>query len=383
MQPRVRTGEALAGRLRELRLRQWPSRKLTQQEVGSALGVSVPLISSWESNRRPAIPPDERLLQLATFYCTRRSIEGDQPQVLPLEELTAPERATREQLINELQDLRQLADGPSAPATGRVVGARRGRDGVVRRQSTTTSDNTIAEGPWLFEDMRPVTIVCARLPEDLRATAPYSDPADPDYVKLYTVADLDALLELHGHIRAVNPNIDVHIRVADELVSDDFTTHLVLLGGVDWNPLTRELVRKLTLPVQLPERADEAHPYDACFVVGEGTVQEEFRPVLNQEDSIVTLMEDIGHFYRGPNPFNAKRTVTICNGMFARGTYGAVRTLTDARFRKRNADYVRSRFPRERAFSILARVPILNGEVVTPDWTVAENRLHEWPGVSA
>jgi hypothetical protein len=32
------------------------------------------------------------------------------------------------------------------------------------------------------------------------------------------------------------------------------------------------------------------------------------------------------------NPHNRKRTVSICNGMYGSGTYGAVRAQTDARW---------------------------------------------------
>jgi hypothetical protein len=70
--------------------------------------------------------------------------------------------------------------------------------------------------------------------------------------------------------------------------------------------------------------------------------------------------------------------VTMFNGAFGRGTYGAVRILTDARFRDRNADYLMQRFAGD-TYSILARVRIVMREVVTPDLTVDDTRLHEWP----
>jgi hypothetical protein len=91
------------------------------------------------------------------------------------------------------------------------------------------------------------------------------------------------------------------------------------------------------------------------------------------------LVEDVAHVFRAPNPYNWRRTVTIFNGMFGRGTYGAVRSFTDARFRDRNAEYVDARFPDGETFSILARVRIVMGEVLTPDLTLPETRLHEWP----
>jgi hypothetical protein len=93
------------------------------------------------------------------------------------------------------------------------------------------------------------------------------------------------------------------------------------------------------------------------------------------------LREDVALFYRVPNPFNARRTLTICNGIYARGTYAAVRTLTDERFRDRNEEYLDSRFGPGPAFGILMRARILQGKVLTPDWNRDFTRLYEWPEV--
>lgn len=103
--------------------------------------------------------------------------------------------------------------------------------------------------------------------------------------------------------------------------------------------------------------------------------QEVFRPVLDAG----VLVEDVAHFYRGLSPFNKECTVTICNGIFARRTLAAVRALTDADFRDRNEEYLDGRFPSREQFSILFRVPVINGAPLTPDWTTAASLLHEWP----
>jgi hypothetical protein len=90
------------------------------------------------------------------------------------------------------------------------------------------------------------------------------------------------------------------------------------------------------------------------------------------------LMEDVALFVRAANPTNRDTTVTICNGMYGNGTYGAVRALTDARFRERNSIYVREHFEGNAEFCILTRVTIVENLGMTPDWTVAENVLFEW-----
>lgn len=87
--------------------------------------------------------------------------------------------------------------------------------------------------PWQFADGDDITIVCAQLPDGIRGQLPYADPADPDYVRLYDYADLDSLIELFGYVRATNPDAFVRFKLAPQLVEDDYTSHLVLLGGID------------------------------------------------------------------------------------------------------------------------------------------------------
>ena len=84
------------------------------------------------------------------------------------------------------------------------------------------------------------------------------------------------------------------------------------------------------------------------------------RPRLEESGGRKILREDVALFARAVNPFNRKRFVTICNGMYGRGTYGAVRALTDERFRDRNMEYIQARFASSEAFCILTRVTVEN-----------------------
>ena len=322
------------------------------------------MISSWESIRKPVIPPASRLAALATFFASRRSIESEPARLLSEQDLTEDERVVRHQLHTELLSLRfpevpQYVDDPAAFAARALPLA-----GSV--------EETIGGGTWFFPDQRPIVMVCGSLPRRFRERMPFTDAKDPDYVRSYSLADLDALLELHGHIRAVNPVAEVRICRSEELDEDDFTSHLVLIGGVDWNPINLDITRRLELPVRQQMRPSDGDP--GFFSTADGTV---FEPVLDEANG--SLLEDVAHFFRGKNPYNARRTVTLCNGMYGRGTYGAVRALTDVKFRDRNESYVREHFRNAQAFSILMRVRInLNGAAVTPDWTRPEDLLHEW-----
>jgi hypothetical protein len=355
--------QVLAQYLRLLREERWPNVKITQPQLAQALGgdraLSVPLISSWESATNPKIPPIPRLEAYATFFATQRSVAEDPPRVLSPAEMTEPERQAKDELLRELMSLRKDAMR------------------ATEMPSPSEDSEALSIGPWRFDDGRPITIVCAQLPPEVRERLlPYTDPTDPDYVALYSYSDIDALFELHGHLRAANPNSQVNLRAAQLLVPDDYTTHLITIGGVDWNLATVSLFDRLQLPVR--QVADWGSPEGPYFVIGEADHAVRHRPRLEEAGARKVLLEDVALFARAVNPYNNKRTVSICNGMYGAGSFGAVRALTDARFRDRNAAYLRERFAGSQSFCILTRVAVENGAPLTPDWTDAENRLFEW-----
>jgi transcriptional regulator with XRE-family HTH domain len=200
----------LARRLEALRKERWPDAGLTQAQLAEALGggkpLSISLISSWENSDKPIGPPVQRLEAYATLFATRRSLDGQTLRVLPLDELTDEERDEREDLLDELLCLRE------------------GYDPAVR----STAD------PWTFPHDEDIAIVCAPLPEHLRAHRTYADPDSADFVSLYTYADPDSLIEVFGHIRSRNPDNQVTFHAGDGLAAN--TSHLVLLGGSTGTP---------------------------------------------------------------------------------------------------------------------------------------------------
>lgn len=369
--------QVLARRLRALRELRWPGRKVNQSQLAAALSrngnhpVSVPSISSWESRTNPKVPPAARLEDIATFFASPRSFDGQAGRLLSPDEMTVQEQAAREELLQELTRLRGGA--LNAPALPRAP--------AFTPSTSLEIAQSLDAGPYRVTDGYPVNIICAQLPrEQLDRMKPYSDPSDPDFIAMYRYTDLDALFELHGHLRAANPTTQVNLRLAHELQPDDYTgAHMVALGGVDWNQATTRVLERLQLPVKQVSRLDQVDPGAAYFeVIGEDGRPVIHRPRLDESDGRSILREDVALFARAPSPFNRKRHVTICNGMFGSGTYGAVRALTDALFRDRNAEYLRVTYGDSDAFCILSRVTMENGKALTPDWTLPETRLFEW-----
>ena len=359
--------KAMAHRLRTLRETSWPGRKVNQSQLADALSVSVPLVSSWESPNNPKVPPESRIEDIATFFASPRSFNGHNGHLLSPDEMTVQERAEKQKLLDELTRLRTEA---LATAGGS------GLQSVIPGSAQEIAQS-LSSGPYRFEPGLDITIVCAELPPDMLERMPYADPSSPDFIELYRYSELDSLFELYGHLRAANPASQVNLRLAHELQADDYSSHLISLGGVDWNLATSSVLDSLDLPVR--QVNDWNKPGGAYFEVENADGSKvAHRPVLDESGGREVLREDVALFARAVNPDNRKRSVTICNGMYGSGSLGAVRALTDARFRDRNAEYVRQRFGESDAYCILSRVKVRPGATLTPDWTLPEMRLFEW-----
>ena len=71
-----------------------------------------------------------------------------------------------------------------------------------------------------FDD-GPVIVICPTAPPEERG--PLADEEDPNFTKMQRYGDLDALIELYGHLRAENPTLDVFHTLTDDVVRDDFS----------------------------------------------------------------------------------------------------------------------------------------------------------------
>jgi transcriptional regulator with XRE-family HTH domain len=332
---------ALAERLRALRV----DAGMTQESLAKALGVSVPLISSWE---KATTPPVQRLDAYARLFAALRD---DGPKLLGFDELTAAELRAYDALHAELLALRtpQPTGGPGA------------------------------RSPLKFGAGEAITIVCTKLPDARRARFGNEKRSDADYVDAYKYADLDALLELLPFVVALNPSSRVTVGTADELSTDDLTAHLIALGGVDWNPVTAALMRYFAnVPVSQLKR-DEDQDVGGFAVRMPSGDRRRMTPRVSREGERSSLLEDVAQFLRAPNPYNRQRTLTIFSGSFSRGSHGVVRALTDPKIHERNAAHVAQHLSRNDTYSVVCRVRIVADEVVVPDWTLADDRLYEWP----
>ena len=359
--PASAVSATLAKRLRELRHSQFPEAKLTQSDVAQALSeeepkVAVSTISAWENVRTPTLPSRERLASYARFFATARSVEGRRPHLVPVDELSEAEEETRKELERELFRLRD-DDAGEVPSP---------------HQS------------WRFEDDAPITIICSELSKsDEVKLGPLSEVDNPNYTQAYSFADLDALIELVSYLNSSNPRATIRYILASQVTSKDLINHIVLLGGIAWNDVTRRLNASVELPVRQVQ--DERIHSGEVFEIEDGPNRGvQFMPRWQNGDPGTAdkpgvLLEDVAMLARLPNPFNALRTLTYCNGIHSRGVLGAVRCLTDAAVRDDNESYLEETFLDSDRFVILMRVQVLGSQTISPSLRNPGAVLFNWP----
>ena len=335
----------LARALRDLRESTWPNSVVTQAQLAKALSleghVASATLSSWESTTNPKTPSAARISAYARFFATERSLEG-QPHLIPKDQLTP----------NELERFQRLES--------KLLALHRPEERQVRRS-------------FQF-DAGPVVVICSEAPPAVRGSL--ADEQDPNFTRMWKYSDLDALIELYGHLRAENPSLDVFHRLASEVASDDLSRHVILLGGIGWNEVTRRFQSAIS-QVPITQAAVPDLKGGDIFRVETSKGVESFYPEYEDLGEGKQLIADVGYIARLRNPFKVSRTLTICNGIFSRGVFGAVRCLTDASVRAENEDYLADRFS-DGEFAMLLRVPVVTSETLSPDLQNPYARLYEW-----
>lgn len=387
----------LARQLRRLR-QEWRHGRVTQMQVAEAFGVSFQLVSSWESLRSPQTPSADRLADYARFFATPRSLTEGRPRLVPLPELTDEELRDYEKLVAELQSL---------------------RDNVASAEDAAQNQRSApAAGFWSFEDGLPIVIIGSEQPPEVLASMRLANPRHPDYVKSLRHADADAVFEVTAEIRAQNPRSSVQVLLTGEVQpSRDLTAgHVVVIGGNEVNDYATWFAaegglrleatlrvgteqvgwsgrRFLVSPEYLPQGLGAAEYEDTASgrwavyrAEFQGTVRLPTRQTgtgqpPGQEDR-PALYRDVALIARQPNPLLPRATATLIHGLFARGTYGATRALTDPEVRGSNEAHLATHFPGATGFGLLIsvfcdrRLPVTR----TPDFNDPRTVLLAWSG---
>ena len=343
----------LAERLRDLREREF--RPLTQKQLAKAIGGSEPpsiaTVSLWEKPNSDRLPPPPRLRAYARLFCSSRSFATSLPRLLRDEELTDQEREREIELYEELLGLRERAQSTD-PAT------------VAPKRAAIEHQGSL----WRFPDENAISIVCSDVP---RADRPaYADPGNLNYSRYARHADLDALIEVYGQVKADNPESWIRILPPKSLDQDFALNHLVIIGGKAVDDVTPWFAQGVPLP-----KVHETE--DTHFFTYE--VEGEVREFRSTRDDDGNLTYDVGFIARAPHRIVPGRTVIVLGGITSRGVHGAALAFTDPHLRDANLRYLMETFGDTDTFLLLMRTQIRNDIALPPNLLDSEVRLYQWP----
>jgi hypothetical protein len=342
----------LAERLRDLREQEF--RPLTQRVLAKAIGGSEPLsiatISQWEKPDSNRLPPPQRLRAYARLFCSSRAFASATPRLLRDDELTDAERERELELYEELLELRERAQSTNATAAS-------------LEQVATERYGSL----WRFPDDSAISIVCSEAP---RADRPsYADQSHLNYSRYAQHADLDALIEVYGQVKADNPGNWIRILSPKYLVHDFALNHLVIIGGKAISDVAPWFAQGVPLPTV--HESGDTHIFNY-------EVEGEVREFTSARDDDGNLTHDVGFIARAPHNIVPGRTVTVLGGITSRGVHGAALAFTDPHIRDANLQYLEDAFSGADAFCILMRVPVRNESALPPNLSGEDVRLYEW-----
>ena len=340
--PARRLGE----RLRDLR----ESRHLTQKQLARILGgsetLSIATISLWEKPGSDRLPPAPRLEAYSRLFCTSRSFASDRLRLLRSNELTEQERERATELYDELIALRERAQSTSAPAP------------AGRQRSAL----------WHLADPIAVSIVCS----DAVDPPSYAQASNLNYSRYARYADLDALVEVYGRVKADNPDRMIRILPTARLAQDFALNHLIIIGGAASDAAS---LFAQNIPLPTPEEIPGTDPVTHLFKC---TVGEETRMFKSTLDDEGTLVQDVGLIARSLHPIIPGGTVTLLSGITSRGVHGAALCFIDSHLRDTNERYLENAFGNVESFCILMNIPVQNDVALPPNLWRENTCLYEW-----
>jgi transcriptional regulator with XRE-family HTH domain len=337
-------GRRLAERLRALREQEHLTQKQLARVLGGSEALSIATVSLWEKPGSDRLPPVPRLAVYARLFCTSRSFDTDRPRLLSPGELTEQEHERETELYDELIVLRERAAQSTVPVQGQ-------RSAV-----------------WHFPDPIAVSIVCS----DAIEPPPYSETSHLNYSRYARYADLDALVEVFGQVRADNSERMIRILPTARLERDFVLNHLILIGGAASDAAT---LFAQDIPLPRPYEIPGSDPFTYLFKCGVGNEVREFRSDRGDEG---TLIQDVGLIARGPHPYIPGATVTLLSGITSRGVHGAALCFIDSHVRDTNERYLETTFGKVESFCILMNIPVQNETALPPNLWRENTRLYEW-----
>jgi hypothetical protein len=179
---------------------------------------------------------------------------------------------------------------------------------------------------WGLKDGDHVIVVCSELPniEERQFVKDVEDESKREFIYNLKYGDVDAYFEVIVTLLRLFPKIKLRILSSGEVeqIRADFTQHLILIGGPDYNSITKKYLKKgiTQIDYRCPEtnECSSIHPNEIVI----------FDRASGQEYCEFTSEKDFGYFERIKNPDDPRKNIILIGGCHTIGVTGAVKAFS-------------------------------------------------------
>lgn len=172
-----------------------------------------------------------------------------------------------------------------------------------------------------------------------------------EHVNLSRYADQDALVETLKLLPKLFPDTEVEYYTSKELPHSKRRNNLIVIGGPDFNQLTKDLINNINLPFQY-----RIHGSETCFYDKQNRARFEIEKKRGQ------IIKDFGLFAHFSNPLNRNTSVIMIGGLQTFGVLGAIMAFAMNKNGKNNTKKILKQNQRGKNFVVLIPVKVLNAQ---------------------
>ncbi|HEY4831235.1 MAG TPA: hypothetical protein VIH61_01560 [Waddliaceae bacterium] len=225
---------------------------------------------------------------------------------------------------------------------------------------------------WGLKNGDHVIVVCSELPniEERQFVKDVENEGEREFIYNLKYGDVDAYFEVIVTLLRLFPKIKLRILSSGEVeqIRADFTQHLILIGGPDYNTITRKYLEKgiTQIDYRCPETEKCSHNHPNEIVI--------FDRASGQEYCEFTNEKDYGYFERIKNPDDPRKNIILIGGCHTIGVTGAVKAFSmfesahgeTPRVVLQNARLIAKRISQKSEFVVLIEAERLSQTIKTP-----------------
>lgn len=224
---------------------------------------------------------------------------------------------------------------------------------------------------WKYGGRQTVWIICSEA--DNPEVRQWPEPREFIYFLKY--GDVDALFETTITLERIYQNLNIRIMSSGEFqqVTGNFPTHMIAIGGPDYNALTARLIQdnRLSVGYRSPyvEELSQTDPAEIVLIA----------PDTEKEFFETEKEKDFGYIERIENPWSTGGTITVLGGNHTIGVAAAAKmfsVLEEGRFSitartRSNFRHLRKTVGKSRYFYAIFPAEKVGAVIVQPDLSAA------------